>query len=125
MEFKLLSVDLVIVLHDAAINQTELQGLAGDKSLEGSLSRVEFRINYGLITDAYDLAAMYAVAISQAHAFNDANKRTAYAAMEYVLMNHNIEIIFDTKVVGDMIIEVAQGKVDETELAEWLRSQAT
>lgn len=124
MEFRLLPTELVIELHDQVLNPGELEGMAGSKSLESALGRVEFRINYGMITDAFDLAAMYAIAISQAHVFNDANKRTAYAAMEYVLISHDIRINFETSVVGDKIIEVAQGKVDETELAQWLREQA-
>lgn len=123
MEFQLFVVEEVVAIHDAVLNPGELEGLAGDKSLAGALSRVEFRINYGLIADEYDLAAMYAVAISQAHAFNDANKRTAHAAMKLCLKIHGIKWSTHPKSVGDMIIEVAQGKVDETELAAWLRSQ--
>lgn len=123
--FQLLTVELITELHDCVLNPGELQGMAGSKSLEGALGRVEFRISYGMISDAYDLAAMYAVAISQAHVFNDANKRTAHAAMELVLVTHEITIHFETVIVGDKIREVAQGKVDETELAAWLREQAT
>lgn len=124
MQFILLSAPEVTKLHDAVLNPGELTGFAGNKSLESALGRVEFRINYGLITDAYDLAAMYAVAISQAYVFNDANKRTAYAALEITLMRHEINIPFETTGVGERIIEVAQGNVDETELATWLRQQA-
>lgn len=123
MEFKLLQATDVISLHDRVLNLGELEGLAKDKSLEGALSRVDFRVQYGMISDIYDLAAMYAVAISQAHVFNDANKRTAYAAMEYALLIHNIEIDFDVKEIGDQIIEAAQGNIDETDLAIWLRKQ--
>lgn len=124
MEFRLLSVEEVLLLHDSVLNEGELVGLAKDKSLEGALSRIEFRLQYGMISDVYDLAAMYAVAISQAHAFNDANKRTAHAAMEFVLMSHDVLVEFDTVVVGDVIIKTAQGHMDEDELAVWLRQQA-
>lgn len=122
MEWRLLATEEVITIHDAVLNPGELEGLAKDKSLEAALSRIEFRINYGMISDVYDLAAMYAVAISQAHAFNDANKRTAYAAMEFVLLSHEVLVEFDTKVIGDITIEAAQGKLDEDELAAWLRT---
>jgi death on curing protein len=123
MQFKLLDKETVLLLHDAVLNPGELEGLAGDKSLEGALSRVLFRIHYGLVSDVFDVAAMYAVAIAQAHVFNDANKRTAHAAMEFVLITNGIEIAFDTKEIGDLIINVAQGHVDETELATWLRKK--
>ena len=125
MEFRLLGVEEVLLLHDSVLNEGELIGLAKDKSLEGALSRIEFRLQYGMISDVYDLAAMYAVAISQARVFNDGNKRTAHAAMEFVLMSHGISIQFDTKVVGDIIIKTAQGHLDEDELAVWLRKQVS
>lgn len=123
MSFKLLDTDTVIILHDNILNPGELEGMAGDKSLEGALSRVLFRIHYGMVNDIFDVAAMYTVATAQAHVFNDANKRTAYAALEYTLLQNGVEIMFDTKEVGDLIIQVAQGHVDETELAVWLRKK--
>lgn len=124
MTFRLLTVEEVVYLHDQVLNPGELEGLAGDKSLEGALSRIEFRLQYGMIDDVYDLAAVYAVAISQAHAFNDANKRTSHAAMKLVLKLHNQKIRQVDTEIGDLIIQVAQGKVDEVELARWLRQRA-
>lgn len=123
MEFILLTVGQVVKLHDSVINPGELQGLAGSKSLDGALSRVEFRILYGVINDIFDLAATYAVVLAQGHVFNDANKRTAYQAMEMCLHLHGEHIEFDTKEVGDVIIKVAQGHMDEGELATWLRQK--
>lgn len=123
MSFFLLTKDEVLQLHDAVLNPGELEGLAGDKSLDGALGRVEFRIHYGLIGDVFDLAAVYAVAISQAHVFNDANKRTAHAAMKLILKINGVNLALTTKEVGDLIIQVAQGHVDETVLAKWLRKK--
>jgi len=124
MELRLLSVAEVTALHEAVLNAGELEGLAPGASLEGALARVELRAQYGMSQDVYDLAAMYAVALARAHAFRDGNKRTAHATMEFVLLTHEIHIPFDTKTVGDMIIRVAAGKLDEVELAQWLRQQA-
>ncbi|MCY4208790.1 MAG: hypothetical protein OXD29_12690 [Roseovarius sp.] len=53
----LISEDDVIHIHDQALNPVELQGLAGDKSLSGALSRVELRLACGLIKDAFDMGA--------------------------------------------------------------------
>ena len=121
MEWRLFTVEEIIVLHDAVLNPGELSGMAHGASLEGALARVEFRVQYGMIQDAYDLAAMYAVAIARAHAFRDANKRTAHAALEFVLLSYDIQIQFDTTTVGDIISQTAQGQLDEVELADWLR----
>lgn len=122
MSFIQLSEAEVIHIHDLVLNDGELTGVARDKSLSGALSRVDFRMSYGLINDAYDLAAAYAVVIATGHTFNDANKRTAYGSMDLCLYLNGIEINWDTETIGDIIIRVAQGKVDEMELAKWLRN---
>jgi death-on-curing protein len=67
--------------------------MAGDKSLEGALSREDNRLTYGLIDDVYSLAASYATAISQADCFNDGNKRTAFQAMNFILDLNEIHVI--------------------------------
>jgi|AntRauTorcE11897_2_1112592.scaffolds.fasta_scaffold03377_10 death-on-curing protein len=123
MEFRLFTVSEIIELHDAVLNPSELDGLAKDVSLEGALARVDFRMHYNMITDVYELAAMYAVAISQAHAFRDANKRTAHAAMKLVLKIHGIHLVLPAEEIGDIIIKTAQGHLDEVELSAWLRTQ--
>ncbi len=121
MAWKLFTADEIIALHDDAINPGELQGLARDKSIEGALGRVENRIAYGMIDDAIALAAVYAVAIATGHVFNDANKRTAYRVMRTCLYANGIDFDFDKKEIGDLIISVAQGNIDEDALAQWLR----
>lgn len=122
MAFVQISESKVIHIHDLVLNAGELTGLAKDKSLSGALSRVDFRLSYGLINDAYDLAAAYAVVIATGHTFNDANKRTAYAIMDLCLFLNGIELDVDSKTIGDTIIQVAQGRMDEMDLAKWLRN---
>jgi death on curing protein len=119
--WRLLTVAEVICIHDSVLNPGELQGLAGSKSLEGALARIDFRITYGVIKDGFDLAATYAVAIAQGHVFNDANKRTAYMCMHVTLTANGLPMIFEDDEVGDIIIKVAQGHMDERELGDWLR----
>ena len=121
MSFVLLSVDHIIAIHDEVLEINELQGLAGDKSLEGALSRVDNRLTYGLIDDIYSLAASYATAISQAHCFNDGNKRTAFQVLELVLDLNGIQVIWDVEAVGQKIVLLSQSKLDEADLAQWLR----
>ena len=124
MNFVLLTAELVEALHDAALNPGELPGRALDKSLEGALSRVDNRLVYGMVEDAFDLAAAYAVAIATGHCFNDANKRTAFDAMNFCLEINGVEFIWDTENTGQMIIQLAQGLVQEEEMATWLRHRA-
>lgn len=121
---KYLCVDDVMLIHERVIAANELQGLAGDKSLDAVIARVENRIHYGMIEDVYELAACYASYIAVGHVFNDANKRTAYAAMKVCLAMNGIAAnlgVFNE--VGDMIIRTARREVDEKQLAQWLRQR--
>jgi len=124
MNFLLLSTEMVDRLHDEVLNPGELSGRALDKSLDGALGRVENRLGYGMIDDAFDLAAAYAVAIAQGHCFNDANKRTAFRTMNAALALNGIGIRWTAEDVGPVIIRVAQRLMDESELALWLRKRA-
>jgi death on curing protein len=123
MEFVTLTPDMVEAIHDAVLNPGELTGRALDKSLEGALSRVDNRLAYGMVDDAFDLAAAYAVAISQGHCFNDANKRTAHQSMDTCLDLNGIQIGWTAEDIGPVIIRVAQRLMDEGELAAWLRTR--
>ena len=111
----------VVEIHDLVIFPNELQGLAKNKSVEAIIARIDNRISYGMIRDVYELAACYACYIAVGHAFHDANKRTAFACMDTCLALNGIELSYETAEAGDLIIRAAQGIVDETELAAWLR----
>lgn len=124
MTFILLSAELVERIHDEVLNPGEIPGRARDKSLEGALARVDNRLTYGMIEDAFDLAAAYAIAIAQGHCFNDGNKRTAHQSMDVCLALNGIGITWKHEDVGQAIIRAAQRLMDEGELAEWLRQRA-
>ena len=121
MAFRLISADDVVRLHDIVLNPGELEGLAADKSLDGALARVETRVAYGLVGDAHDLAAAYAMVLARGHVFNDGNKRTAFTVMQVVLRLHGLEPDHDVIAAADRIIDLAQGRIDEVALAGWLR----
>ncbi len=124
MSYVLLGADIVAAIHDNVLNPGELQGMAGDKSIDGALARVDNRLVYGMVADVFDLAAAYAVAVATGHVFNDANKRTAYRTMLACLDLNGIAISHDTIEAGDIIREVAQRRMDEEDLAAWLRKRA-
>lgn len=124
MSYRLLTPDLVRAIHDEVLNPGELAGEARDKSLEGALGRVDNRLAYGMIGDIFDLAAAYAVAVATGHVFNDANKRTAFRVMNAALAFNGVRIAWDVDEIGPLIVAVAQGAVDEMDLAAWLRGKA-
>ena len=120
----LLSVASVELIHSRVLYPGELQGRAGDKSLDGALARVENRLAFGLVDDVFDLAAAYAAAISQGHCFNDGNRRTAFRAMDLLLDLRGVPIDWEIEAVGDRIVRLAQSRMAQGELAEWLRTVA-
>ncbi len=120
---KFLTLPDVIEIHGLVIGENERQGMAGDKSLEAVLGRIDNRMAFGLINDEFDLAACYACFLTVGRVFNDANKRTAFACMDVCLSLNSIELDYDHREVGDLIIRAARGIVDEIELGVWLRSR--
>lgn len=122
MQYVIIQTYHVITLHERVIASNELQGLAIDKSLDAVIERVHNRLQYGFITDAYDLAACYGTFIAKGHCFNDANKRTAAAVLFVALTLNHIKIQFSDLLLGDWIIKVATDQKTEIELASWLRS---
>ena len=124
MDWLLLSAAEVDAIHDAVLNPGELPGRARDKSLEGALARVENRVAYGMVSDVADLAAAYAMAVAQGHCFNDGNKRTAYRVMLLTLeLNGAVLGDVPTEEVGQQIIALAQGRIEDGDLADWLRER--
>lgn len=122
---KLLSAQDVIYIQRTVIHAHELQGQAPDKSVDAVVGRVLNRVRYGQITDVFELAASYAAFIAVAHAFNDANKRTAFTTMDTILALNGVELNYGSpEEAGGMIVKVVLGEVDELGLAEWLRGKS-
>jgi len=113
----------VELIHDSIIQSNELQGLAPDKSLDAILGRISTRMHYGMINDVYELAACYATYIAVGHAFNDANKRTGFQCMDMILALNGIELSYNPIEAGSKIVDVVVGRMDEMDLAQWLREQ--
>lgn len=120
---KILTVENILQIHESVIHSYELQGLAKDKSIESVIARIDNRIAYGMIEDVYELAACYCAYIAIGHGFNDANKRTAFAAMDTCLVVNGIELEYKTEEVGDLVIKLAQGQIEDDDFAHWLRAQ--
>lgn len=121
---KYLSAADVFYIHEQVIAPNELQGVASNKSIEAIIARIDNRIAFGMIADEFELAACYACYIAVGHAFNEANKRTAFATMDVCLVINGIQLDINTSDAGDMMVKAAQSIVDEQELAAWLRSFA-
>ncbi len=123
MEFKILNANDVRKIHNDVIHAYEIQGERQNASLDAVITRIVNRLYFGLITDIFDLSACYGVFIAIAHVFNDANKRTAFDCMDTVLVINDIELIYPAeKEAGNKIIDIVCHKINEFDLAKWLRS---
>lgn len=116
-----ITAEQVVAIHERVIQSHELQGAADNRPVEAVINRIENRLVYGFIGDVYDLAACYACYIAVGHCFHDANKRTAHTAMQVIMKLNGIQLDYDIETLGEMIIKAAQGIVEETELAAFLR----
>lgn len=91
---KLVSSQEVIEFHDRLIlRDGGVSGMADLGRADAIIHRVLNMHYYEGVTDVYDLAAVYLVAIARGHIFNDANKRTALFVAQVFLKRNGIEII--------------------------------
>lgn len=85
------------------------------------LYRIPNHYHYGNIEDVLEVAAMYGVAISRGHAFNDGNKRTAFISMNVFLLQHGWEVVeLDTPTTVDAMVKSAKGQLTDKELYDIL-----
>lgn len=91
--------------------------------LQGALGRIDNAIAYQGLNDVFEIAAKYATSIAVAHAFPDANKRTALAVcLEYLSLN-DFELVSDNESLADAIRDLVIGLIDEIDFADLLYSQ--
>jgi len=121
----MLNVDFVLETHDDIIKGFGgLQGFAQDKgALESALHRVENHIAYSNVTDPFEIAALYSVAIARGHIFSDGNKRTALVCVLAYLDLSGIYIPA-TSGLDDVMVEIGQGSKDYQWFAQYLASLA-
>lgn len=89
--------------------------------LETALARP---INYWLHepkADIFILAAVLGQGLSRNHCFIDGNKRVAFMAMYVFLGVNGYDLHAGEPEAVDLMLQVAEGNVAETSLAEWLR----
>ncbi|CAI2040934.1 death-on-curing family protein [Serratia fonticola] len=91
---RLVSSQEVIEFHDRLISRDGgIPGMAEPGRADALIHRVLNMHHYDGVTDIYDLAAVYLVAIARGHIFNDANKRTALFVAQVFLKRNGIQIM--------------------------------
>ncbi|MEI9743091.1 type II toxin-antitoxin system death-on-curing family toxin [Enterobacter ludwigii] len=88
-EIEFLTPEQVIEIQQSTLPNS---GPPDSDRLEGALFRVHTLAEYEDCEDIFAFAAMYLIAIAKAHAFNDANKRTAFQATSVFLLMNGFEL---------------------------------
>jgi len=96
-------------------------GVRDQSALESALARAHHKHSYEEDADLADLAAAYAFGIARSHPFVDGNKRTAFVVADIFLGLNGYEIETTDEDVERTFIRLANGKVSEKKLAEWIR----
>ncbi len=72
--------------------------------------------------DVFDKASVIVRGLNQGHPFNSANKRTAYfTANEFICKNKGHLILKKRDKQREMCIRIREGRVDDEDIAKWLR----
>ena len=125
-EPEFLEPDVVLFLHDQALREYGgLQGVKDDGLLQSALGRPVNKFAYADpdTLDLFDLAAAYAYGIASNHAFNDANKRTAWSCCVLFLKVNGIRLSARAPEIVDRMLLLVEGKLDGTSFAAWLRHE--
>ena len=101
-----------------------MQGVKDDGLLQSALSRPINKLVYAEpgTLDLFDLAAAYAYGIASNHAFNDANKRTAWACCVLFLKVNGVELAVEAADVVDRMLRLVEGQLNEAGFAALLRA---
>ncbi len=123
-EPEFLEPDAVLFVHDQALREYGgVHGLKDEGLLHSALGRPVNKLAYAEpgSLDLFDLAAAYAFGLASNHAFNDANKRTAWACCVLFLKVNGVELDAPAAVVIERMPLLAAGRLDEAGFAAWLR----
>jgi death-on-curing protein len=118
-----LSLAEVVELHRRVLRATG--GAAGIRDLGALESAVaQPKATFGGV-DLYltlaEKAAALCVAMVHNHPFVDGNKRVGHAAMETFLVLNGAEIDAPIRDQEHLMLDLASGRTDRTQLADWLR----
>lgn len=96
-------------------------GIRDQGLLQSALARPQNLLAYGEDVDLAALAASYAYGIAKNHPFIDGNKRTALVVMRTFLAANGAEFVASQQDKYITILKLAEGSLEEDELAEWIR----
>ncbi|WP_058602478.1 type II toxin-antitoxin system death-on-curing family toxin [Aureimonas ureilytica] len=118
-----LTVEQVIEQHNTVLDDTGvgLEGIKDRGLLESAVYRAEQRYSFDDSLDAATIASMVCFGIAKAHAFHDANKRTAAFCCELFLDLNDLELdLTDDEILG-LILDLVNDEIKEEDFATTIR----
>ncbi|MBS3828433.1 type II toxin-antitoxin system death-on-curing family toxin [Proteus mirabilis] len=113
----------VIAFHDRILQRFPgVAGMSDPGRAEALIYRVQNRKHDEGITDVFELAATYWVAIARGHIFNDGNKRTAFFVTMTFLYRNGIRIRDTDNMLENLTVEAATGEKTVDQLAKHLQN---
>ena len=102
-----------------------LSGVRDETALESALARPQQKWHYAQKVDVPLLAAAYGFGLVKNHPYRDGNKRIGFLSIVTFLgiNGHDLDAT-DAEVISEMLA-LADRRVSEEELAEWIRQHST
>ena len=126
MDPTFLELDEVLQLHRHQIRT--YGGRPGVRDVSLLQSALEMpRSTFGgqfLHDDLFSMAAAYQFHITQNHPFIDGNKRVGLAATLLFLSYNGLKLSANEDALTELVLGVAEGKVEKAEIAEFLRTNS-
>ncbi len=97
-------------------------GVRDENAIESALARPRRQWEYAEYNDLASLAAAYGYGLARNHGYIDGNKRVAFMAMAVFLDLNGWTLQAPEVDVVRVVLAVAAGTLNETELAGWLRA---
>lgn len=118
------SLALLLLHAETLAEHGGLSGVRDAGALESALARPKNLHAYEPEADLARLAAAYGFGLVRNHPFNDGNKRAGFLAIGLFLAINGRQFNPDPSEAIAVIFRLAEGKLAETELATWIRTNS-
>jgi death-on-curing protein len=99
-------------------------GIRDEGLLESALAKPQNQFSYRPEATVFELAAAYGIGIVGNHPFVDGNKRAGLLAAQVFLALNGYRLEPEEAEIVHIIVGLAAGEVDESELANWLQDNS-
>ncbi len=124
-QIKFIKREIVLFFHQQLIKDYGgLHGIRDEGLLDSALAQAQpstTLLGEYAHKDIFEMAAAYGYHLCNNHPFLDGNKRIALIVMDSFLQVNGWSIMADEKSMYMIILQIANGQLNKSELAEWLR----